>query len=173
MFRRRSTDHSKAWAALAALLCAPLSAPLSACSATDMMSGDYESMQTTLTSAEAENQHHADACEAAPSMPEMMDELARHEKSMNDIMRRMDEARGYMGDGSMGMGMRHCTGSSFDHMSQSVDDIHSMMSDHLIRIASAESLDAACSECSTHTGSMDGLMQNMMTDLESMACVRR
>ena len=159
----------KSSAALAVLLFAPLAA----CSETDMMSGDYESMQATLGSAEAENQHHADACEAAPSMPEMMDELARHEKAMSDIMARMEEARGHMGDGSMGMGMRHCTGSSFDHMSQSVDDIQTMMSDHVKRVESAESLDIARSECSTHAGALNQLMQNMTTDLESMSCVRR
>lgn len=155
-------------------LAALLAVPLAACSQTDdMMSGDYVSMQATLAEAQAENQHHAKACEAASSMPEMMDELTRHEKSMNGIMAHMDGARGHMGDGSTGMGMRHCTGPDFDHMSRTVDDIHSTMSDHSTVMWSVEELDAARSECSTHTSEMHDLMQGMMSDLESMSCVER
>ena len=155
-------------------LSALLAVPAAACShSDDRMSGDYVSMQATLADAQAENQHHAQACEAASSMPEMMDELTRHEKSMNGIMAHMDGARGHMGDGSMGMGMRHCTGPDFDHMSRTVDDIHSTMSDHASLMRSVEELDAARSECSTHTGEVDELMQGMMTDLESMSCVER
>lgn len=151
-----------------------LSASLGACSHTDdMMSDDYVSMQATLTDAQAENQHHAEACEGASSMPEMMDELTRHEKSMNGIMAHMDEARGHMGDGSTGMGMRHCTGPDFDHMSRAVDDIHSTMTDHIDLMWSVEELDAARSECSTHTGEMADLMQSMKSDLQSMSCVER
>jgi hypothetical protein len=37
---------------------------------------------------------------------------------------------------------------------------------------SAEELDAARSECATHTGVMDEMMQGMMDDVESMSCMR-
>jgi hypothetical protein len=155
------------------MLATVVSVPLGGCSHSDTMSDDYVSMQATLSDAEVENQQHAEACGAAPSMPEMTSELVRHEESMNGIMAHMDEARGHMGDGSTGMGMRHCTGSSFDHMSSTVDDVHSTMSGHITRMRSAESLDAARSECSTYAGVMDGLTLSMMSDVESMSCMRR
>ena len=160
-------NHLKTWT-IAALL----SAPLGACSQTDMMGGGDADMHAALADAEAENQRHADACDAAPSMPDMLSELDRHDGSMSAIMERMDGARGRMGGGFTGMGMQHCTGPTFEHMSETLDDMHSVMSEHVGRMRAAEELDAARSECSTHTDAMGDMMQSMMSDVESMSCAR-
>ena len=155
--------HLKPWT-IAALL---FSAPLGACSQTDMMGGGDAAMHAALADAETENQRHAGACDTAPSMPDMMSELDRHDNSMGAIMERMDGARG-----RMGMGMGHCTGSTFEHMSETLDGMHAMMSEHIDRMRAAEELDAARSECATHTGAMAEMMQSMMDDVESMSCMR-
>ena len=158
-------NHVKAWT-IAALL---FSAPLGACSHTDMMGDGDTAMHAALADAEAENQRHAEACETAPSMPDMMSELDRHDNSMSAIIERMDGARGRMGGGFMGIG--HCTGSTFEHMSETLDGMHSVMSEHIDRMRTTEELDAARSECATHTGAMDEMMQSMMDDVESMSCM--
>jgi hypothetical protein len=154
---------------VAALL---FSAPLGACSQIDMMGGGDASMHAALADAETENQRHAEGCETAPSMPDMMSELDRHDSSMSAIMKRMDSARRRMGGGPMGMGMGHCTGSTFEHMSETLDDVHSVMSEHIGRMRATEELDAARSECATHTDAMGDMMQSMAGDVESMSCTR-
>jgi hypothetical protein len=154
---------------IAALL---LSAPLGACSHTDMMGSGDATMHAALADAEAENQRHAEACDRVPSMPEMTAEVDRHDDSMNSIMERMDSARGRMRSGWMGVGMQHCTGPTFGHMSQTLDDMHSAMSVHVAQMRAADELDAARTECAAHAGEMGEMMQSMMDDVESMSCSR-
>jgi hypothetical protein len=152
-------------------LTALLGAMLGACSHSDLMTGDDGAMHAALEDAEAENQRHADACDSVPSMPDMRPELDRHEDSMARIMERMDESRRRMGTGSMWMGMRHCSGTSFEHMSGTLDSLHSTMSDHVSRMREAAELDAARSECAVHTDAMAEMMQSMMDDVGSMSCM--
>ena len=105
-------------------------------------------------------------------MSDMMSELDRHDNSMAGLMERMDEERGRMGSGSMGMGMGRCSGPSFEHMSLTLDSMYPTMSDHIARMREAGELDAARSECAGHTDAMGEMMRGMMNDVESMSCMR-
>ena len=102
----------------------------------------------------------------------MIDELGHHEEVMAGVMMRMGDAREHMRTGSM-MGMGHCSGQNFEHMSAGLDGVHSQMSGHDERMRAAATLDAAQSECATHTDGMRGTMQGMMQDLDSMPCMSR
>jgi len=67
--------------------------------------------------------------------------------------------------------MGHCSGRSFEHMTGSLNGLHSEMSGHSERMRIATTLDAAQSECATHTDAMRGMMQGMMDDLDTMPCM--
>ena len=135
---------------------------LGGCGHGDMMNNGLSSMHQAVTDGEAENDRHSSACDAAESMPAMLSELDRHESGMSQVMDRVDGAL---------RGMGHCSGANFDDLSHSVTQLHSAMSDHDQRIRSAATLDVARAECSTHVGSMAGMMQNMMGDLAGMSCM--
>ena len=154
------------------MVAAPLAVLFGACGYSPMAMGGGGTMYEALDDAEAENQRHADACESARSMPDMMSELDRHEGSMVGLMERMDEARGRMGSGSMGMGRARCSGSSFEHMSLTLDSMYPTMSDHIARMREAGELGDARSECAGHTDAMAEMMRSMMNDVESMSCMR-
>jgi hypothetical protein len=129
-------------------------------------------MSVAIAEAGEENERHADACMGASSMPGMMDELGHHEEVMAGVMMRMDDAREHMQTGPM-MGMGHCSGQSFEHMSGGLNGLHSEMSGHNERMRAAATLDAAQSECATHTDEMRGMMQGMMQDLDALPCMSR
>jgi hypothetical protein len=144
---------------------------LAACSADSMKDGTAL-MYDALADARVENERHADACEAVPSMDEMMDELERHDLAMEEVMARMGDARAQMGRSGSMMGMGHCGGAAFGHMSETLDGVPAAMSEHEVRMKAAESLDEARSECSTHVDGMAEMMQSMTTDLDGMPCGR-
>ena len=142
--------------------------PLLQCSHSDQMSSG-ELMRAALSDAQAETQGHAQACESATSLPPVMTDLNRHEDAMDPIIERMDEARLGMRDG---MGMMHCTGESYDHMSQTVDDLDGELRGHSSRLREADLVGDAHTECASHTLAMDGMMHGIMSDLDSMECMR-
>lgn len=150
------------------MVVAPLTGLFGACYS--HMASD-SAMHEALEDAEAENQRHAGVCDSTPSMPDMMNELDRHENSMIGLMVRMDEARRRMGSGSMGMGGGHCSGPSFEHMSLTLDSMHPAMSDHIVRMREAQELATARAECAGHTDAMAEMMRGMMNDVESMSCM--
>jgi hypothetical protein len=154
------------------MIATPLAALFGACGYSHMAMDGDRTMHAALDDAEVENQRHADACEFASSMSDMMSELERHDNSMVDLMERMDEARGRMGSGSMGMGGGRCSGPSFEHMSLTLESMYPTMSDHITRMREAGELGAARSECASHTDAMAEMMRSIMDDVESMSCMQ-
>jgi hypothetical protein len=141
-----------------------------ACVEDDAMDNAGQDMSAALAEADAENDRHAAACNDVSSTAGMLEELAQHEDTMAGVMERMDDARERMRTGPM-MGMGHCSGPSFDHMSGSLADAHSEMSGHSERLRAAGTLDTAQSECASHTDTMRDMMRGMMDDLHSMPCM--
>jgi hypothetical protein len=129
-----------------------------------------ENMLAAISDADRENSRHADACDAASSMGDMMVELSQHESTMDSIVVRMDDAQDHMRMGSM-MSM-HCSGSSFDEMSSGLSAMHTEMASHDERMRSAASLGLARDECLAHTDAMREMMQGMHDDVENMPCMR-
>ena len=129
-----------------------------------------EEMLAALSDASDENDRHADACASAPSMDDMLNELTAHDSTMGDIMLRMDDARDNMRAGSMMS--THCSGSSFDHMSTSLGDMHAAMESHTDRMHRAASLDDARAECAAHTDTARDMMDSMHDDVEGMPCMQ-
>lgn len=129
-----------------------------------------QNMLAAISDADHENGRHADACDAASSMDEMMTELSQHEGTMDSIMLRMDDARDHMRMGSM-MSM-HCSGSSFDDMSSTLEEMHTEMASHAERMRSAASLDDARDECVAHSEATREMMRGMHGDVEDMPCMQ-
>lgn len=148
-------------------LAALLALPLAQCSHTGPTSSG-ERMQAALSDARSETAHHAEACARAESLAPVMSEVDRHEVAMGEIIERMNEARAGMRNGT---GMMHCTGKNFDHMSQTVESLDGELTQHLSRLRATEKVDDAHSECTSHAGTMDDMMRDMMGDLESMPCM--
>jgi hypothetical protein len=153
------------------MVAAPLAALFTACGYSHMTMGGDSAMHAALEDAEVENQRHAGVCESAPSMPDMMSELDRHENSMVGLMERMAEERRRMDSGSTGMSMGRCSDPSFEHMSLTLDSMYPAMSAHIARMREAGELGAARSECAGHTDAMAEMMRDMMDDVESMSCM--
>jgi hypothetical protein len=127
-------------------------------------------MAAVLVDANAENERHAGACGAAASLRGMMDELTEHDATMSGLMARMDDAQSRMREGAM-MDMGHCSGSSFDHMTELLNELHSNMMEHDGRMSAAQTLDAGQSECATHTETTWTMLDAMLDDLDSMPCM--
>lgn len=140
------------------------------CAGADPMPNAGDEMSRALQDARAENERHAVACEDVLSTPDMMDEVARHERAMAGLTARMDDARSRMMAGPMMHGSG-CSGSGFEHMSETLADTRGMMTEHVDRMHAAETLALAQSECSGHTGQMREMMDGMMADLDSMPCM--
>ena len=135
---------------------------LAACSSAGMTNDGPSTMQSALTDARIENDHHLSDCQGADSLVSMRTELDRHDSTMTPLIDRMDGAHGRMS---------HCSGGNFNGLSRSIANMHSAMSDHDQRMRSASTLEAAQSECSAHVDAMDTMMQDMMGDLMGMSCM--
>lgn len=142
---------------------------VAACADSDSMNAGGQDMSAALAQASSENQRHAEACDGVSSLPDMTSELTEHEHIMAGLMKRMDSARERMRSSSM-MG-RQCSGSSFDHMSDSLTGAHAEMAGHSERMRAADTLHAAQAECTTHTVAMNERMRGMMQDLGAMPCM--
>jgi len=143
-----------------------------ACAGSDPMPNAGDEMSRALQDARGENERHAVACEDVLSTPEMTDEVARHERAMTGLMARMDDAQNRMMAGPMMHGSG-CSGAGFEHMSGSLADSRSMMTEHVDLMRAAETLALAQSECSSHTDQMREMVDGMMADLDSMPCMAR
>ena len=135
---------------------------LGACSNADTMNDGPSTLQAALTDAKIENVRHLSACQGTDSLVGMAAELKRHDSNMTPLIDRMDGMHGRM---------THCSGGNSSGLARSLTDMHSAMSDHDQRMRSAETLDAAKSECSAHVAEMDTMMQDMMGDLTGMSCM--
>lgn len=139
------------------------------CGSPDAEDQAGEEMSSALSAANTENDRHASACFSAAAMDGVSSEQGRHDETMGQVMSRMDTAREHMRQGAQ-MPM-HCSGSEFEHMSASLVGLHMEIGEHSERMLTAPSLDAARSECSSHTDRMRQLMRGMAGDLHTMPCM--
>lgn len=136
-----------------------------ACGADHMQDGDVGALGANIDSARFEVSRHQDAVTSASMLTDIPLEVDRHDHNMGDIMGAMDMRMGGM--------MSHCSGAGMSVMHDRMSAMASEMQEHHDAMLGAETLTEARNVCTTHTGRMDGMLDEMQQSLMTVGCMGR
>ena len=145
-----------------------LSALGAACGADRGTVSAPDGMSAMLDQAISENVRHADVCRHATSLPDMLNDVTRHELAMNGITTRMTEANDGMRTDMMES--HACSEQAFDNMSQDLTGTNAEVALHTTRMQAMDNLGAGHYECAVHLGELRKNLDHMRGDLAAMPC---
>jgi hypothetical protein len=128
-----------------------------------MDDGDVGALSNQIQAARTEVARHHDAALVAPALSDMMTEVDHHEARMSGILDGMN--------GMMGGMMSHCSGSGMTRMHEMMGAMDSEMTTHRQDMGNAMTVEDARAQCTAHTESMDGMLDNMHAGLNAMGCM--
>ncbi len=126
----------------------------------DMM-GD-EQMRTQLDLGREELIRHHQAVLAAPTLDEIQIDVARHERSMADMMDHMGDAMDHMS---------HCSGGDMMAMHAGMGDMDAEMTAHHANMAGAQTVEDARALCDEHVADMGAMMDSVEAGMPGMDCM--
>lgn len=144
-----------------------LSALAGACGGDPGTTGASDGVSAVVEQATSENARHAGVCRHTESMSAILDDVTRHESTMNGLMVRMaaesDQMRG-------DTGAHACSEQGLDEMSADVTNTNAEVALHSSRMRAADTLGAGHYECAVHAQELRAMLEVMSNDWRSMSC---
>jgi len=130
-----------------------------------------DGVSVVLDEATLENGRHAEVCRGAGSLSDMLNDVTRHELTMNGVMARMAEGNDPMRTDMM---TGHaCSEQGPAHMSQDLAETKAELATHAKQMRAADNVGAGHYECSVHAHELRNRLESMKDTWRSMSCTPR
>jgi hypothetical protein len=144
-----------------------LSALGAACGGDPGTTAGSDGVSAVVEQATSENARHAEVCRHTESMSAILDDVTRHESTMNGLMARMAADSDQM---RADMDAHSCSEQGMDDMSQDVTNTNAEVALHSSRMRAADTLGAGHYECAVHAQELRAMLDVMRNDSASMSC---